>query len=163
MQGLPGQTVTIADGDRSDIYTFTKLAPLEATDLLHDLASIVMPALGSMYDSAPAAEKTDALAQALGHATAAKEGDVVGGNLERTFLLLFSKFDKAKQREFILKLRTVTYVKQGEGTALLSTVFDAYFMGRPMAIYKWLFAALKAQFPDFFDQARLAIRAFVPK
>lgn len=137
---MEGKTITVQDGERSDTYVVHMLAPLIASDMLTDLLAIIMPAVGAYVGSVEGVT-ADKISQMLGDE---KPGN---GDIGGAIALFFSKYNKAQQREFIRILADVTYV----GTAKLPVIFDVHFLGRPMAMYKWLLAALKVQFPDFFQ------------
>lgn len=119
-----------------DTYRFYMLDPLIATDLIADIMSIVMPAVGGA------------------------QADLDG--LEKGLTLFFSKFDKFKQREIISTMSKITAVIKGpQLEPQLDSIFQIHFKGRPGALYKWLGAALKAQFSSFFDEIGPAIKSAV--
>lgn len=119
-----------------DTYRFYMLEPMLAADTIADIVGIVMPAVGGA------------------------QAEVDGW--ERAMTLFFSKFDKAKQRELIAAFSKTTAVVKSPGLEpQLDTIFSTHFKGRPAAIYKWLGAALRANFGNFFDEIAPGIKAAV--
>jgi hypothetical protein len=119
------------------------LDPFTGSDLLNDIAAIMVPAIAALDMKGDSSD--------------------VGG-AETAAQMFFSKFTKEKQREIINTLAKVTCVVSPSGAEpRLDTVFVVHFRGRLGAMYKWLFAALRVQFADFFDGMLPAIKAALAK
>ena len=156
MSQTDGTLVTLDDGDgRQDTYRIYMLDPFEASDIAADLIGIIAPAMAALAgESKTGADELKAMLTSE---------SLDGRALERAATILFSKFDKHKQRELINAMAKVTNVQIGGGgkEAKLPEVFTLHFRGRMGALYKWLFAALKVNFASFFASILPAIKAAV--
>ena len=127
------------------------LDPLSAADILADLGFLLAPVIGPLGGIlAKSGGDEGALASLL-------DGDddndaSVGDALEKAVLGFFSRFDKAKQREFITMMAKMTrVVMPDDKEPRLPDVFTPHFKGRIGAMYRWFFFAMKVQFKDFFS------------
>lgn len=152
MSQIDGVTKTIGP----DTYKIMMLDPLTSGDLLLDLTDIFGPALsavGSALGSSvlKSSDPKAAIKQLLDGEGDGAGLDVLGDNLERALVQLINKLDKAKQREIIGLLTSVTSVKKGENEwPSLDSIFTVHFQGRIKAMYQWLVFAVRTQYGDFF-------------
>lgn len=141
-QGFQDAQTTTIDGHS---YKCLMLDPLVATDMVADLGHLFGPSLGAL-GGALLSESGGAVQKLLDEG-----GENFGEALEKAVSEFFSRFDKAKQREFINILSEVTFVTQGDKEIKLNSIMAIHFRGRIGALYKWLGWALKVQFGDFFS------------
>lgn len=152
-----------------DTYQIRMLDPQSAADLLMDLMDVFAPALANIGGDLLRQKDTGQLLRQLKGAlqqdeqAPAEDGGLdllseaasnLADGLEKAIDNLVQRLDKAKLRQTIAMMRTVTAVRKdgpkGEAWPELDRVFDAHFRGRPKAMFAWLYAALAVQFQDFF-------------
>ena len=146
-------TARTIDGDT---YRILMLDPMTAGDLLVDLIDIFGPSVSIVGSGIlKAKDSKEVVAQLLDGINSNESdatdaiGDLVGDNLERAITGLIERMDKAKLREIIRLMCSVTSVQKGEKWPELATVFDIHFRGRIFTMYKWLAAAVRIQYGNF--------------
>jgi hypothetical protein len=153
-QGAQDAKTTTIDGHT---YRCLMLDPLVATDMVADLGHLLGPSLGAL-GGALLSDPGDGAKKLMDEG-----GEALGAGLEKAVVEFFSRFDKAKQREFIAQLGEVTYLVTGDKEVKINAVLSMHFRGRVGSLYKWMGWALKVQFEDFFSPFGIAISRVVQR
>lgn len=141
-------------------FAVRMLDPLEASDLLIDIAETLSPGLA--FGLSTLMSEKDAAKQLIeGFA----EETLKTGGVERMVFGVVQRLTKEKIRSFIEKLKPVTSVRMApelmpsldsEGT------FNMVFRGHVLDLYVWLAFAIEVQFGDFADAFRKGIANKLP-
>jgi hypothetical protein len=129
MSQMDGETLEL-DGHK---YTVYMLPPLASHDSLMDVAKMVGPALGPVFDVF--------LSSATGNKKPLPEMELDTAFFSRAASALFGGIDKATLRRIIDQMAEVTHV---DGKPL-KPIFDAHFRGKLEAMYQWAGFAMKVQ------------------
>ncbi len=133
------ETTTIEDVQ----YRVRMLDPLVSNDLLLDVLAAVGPALGALAPQAIDKGIDGFL-----------DDDDAGPAVERAIAHLVKGLDKAKVRELINTMASVTeFSTDGSKWPRLQGTFTIHFRGELGRMYKWLFFAMKVQWRPFFRGA----------
>jgi len=114
-----------------------KLPPLDAQDVMIDIAQALAPALGAGIGAAGA----------LGTAASPLDLDVDDPRISSAVATLAQNISKAKMRELV---NTMAGVSWCDGKKL-PVVFEAVFRGDLPLLYQWLWFAMQVNFGNFTD------------
>lgn len=132
-------------------YQIMMLDPFTAGDMANDLGRICAPLLGGalgVKDLASLMKKEADPAQIAA--------------IQKGLADFFKEFTKAQQRELMLELSKVTFVKEANAMVPLNEIFLLHFTGHIGRMYQWLFFAVQVQFADLFEGLGAAISSVVP-
>jgi len=147
-----------SDGIGGNRYIVSMLDPLTAADLLADIGYMVAPVAGSIGGAF--ATKPISLKSLFNGEASDIEG--LDKMFETAVIGFFNRFTKAKQREIIAILASVTRVVLSDGKEpQLSNILTAHFRGKIKSMYQWIAFAMKVQFSDFFTGPGGDISAFI--
>ena len=136
------------------------LDPLAAADILADIGYLLAPVVGPL-GGVVAKEKGDVISKAM-EGFDEGEGEGLGDALDKAFRGFFDRMTKEKQRELMKTMAKMSMVVMDDGKEPpLSPIFNSHFKGRVMAMYQWVFFALKTQFSDFFTGADAGISQYL--
>jgi hypothetical protein len=137
--GVKTAQVTI-DGE---VYEFTTLPFTESRQLLSRLMQVVLPAIGSAFDSG---QSTSSNAQGL------LAMDV---NLGKGVGALADKLSDAELKQVHDVLAKYCTVQQGEGAPYVNKVQETHFAGRMGHWMKWIKEGLQHNYADFLGESPL--------
>lgn len=148
------ETVTIDGID----YRIRFLDPLTASDIATDLCKLLAPVFGALGGNVLSeGNSKEALKSLLDGKKDNDDSQGTSESIEKAIVGLLDRLSKEQVRYLIDAMANVTEVKQGDSWPELSSIFTIHFRGRVGSMYKWLAAAVRIQFKDFFSGMGSAI------